>query len=424
MKRLIRRPQVRTLLAVVVPVVVAALLVLGASLVPAQQPHQPEVEVDTLMQTRSCAFTGAPGALVHTGGQVEASLLDGQVIEDPGSNGAVTGSVVLWAPGEVPLSAGVRSQSSAGLMWAECRPAATTGALIVPDPATAEVVLVNPDRTDAGVNISLSGAAGQIQSAGLRGIVVPANSMVRVPVSVHAPAGAPVTVTYQTSEGRVQAAVRSLTAAPEQVVSSPALLEAVFATVPENPTQVRLLLHNPGDVRAEVEVEMLGPRGRFAPANGTASLAPHTTLAIDLSAAFAEEPMGLVVTGSSEVLSMLATAGANDIAWVLPQPAATELFDAVPEGTLQLVNSSASEATVTLSGPAADGGVGTPQTIAIPPGASVERPVTAGQLSITSSVPVAAGVRLSGTGQAVSRVRVPVGVVAPEPGVLDPQLGQ
>lgn len=415
------RPSItRTLIAVVVPLLVGAVLVGIASLVRPLEPTPRVVTPVPLVQSRSCAFTGAPGSLIATGAGVQTTTLEGEEVADPTVPGAVTGAVLLRQQGADPLNAGVRSQSRAGMMWAECRPPATAGAVIVADPATAELVLLNPDRTDAAVNISLSGATGEIQSAGLRGIIVPAASTVRVPVSVHAPAGIPVTATYRTSQGRVQAAVRSLTTAPEQAVTSLPLTEAVFATLPENPDQVRLLLHNPGSVRADVTIEMLGPRGRFAPANGTASLGPHTTLAVDLSAAFAEESMGLVVTSTSEVLSMLTTTGAGDIAWVLPHAPATTLLDAAPEGMLQVVNSSPNEASVTLT---QSGGAGT-ETFTIPAGASAQRPVAAGQVTIVSTVPVAAGVRLTGTGQAVSRVRELLVSAAAAPGTLDPQIGQ
>lgn len=419
-----RTPVRRMLMAVIVPVVVAAVLVALASLVRPQQPTARVVTPTPLVQSRSCAFAGAPGTLVATGSGVQTTTLAGAGVADPTVPGAVTGSILLRQDGADPLAAGVRSQSSAGLMWAECRPPATTGAVIIADPSTAELVLVNPDRTDAAVNISLSGATGDIQSPGLRGIIVPAASMVRVPVSVHAPAGVPITATYRTSQGRVQAAVRSLALTPEQVVASAPLTEAVFATLPENPDQVRLLLHNPGTVRAEVTIEMLGPRGRFAPANGAVSLGPNTTLTVDLSAAFAEESMGLVVTSATEVLSMVTTTGANDIAWVLPHAPETELLDAVPGGVLQMVNPSANEASVTLTLNAAEGSGPTTETITIPAGASAQRPVVAGEVRIVSTTPVAAGVRLSGGGQAVSRVRERVVNLAVAPGVLDPQIGQ
>ena len=419
-----RPPRARTLVAVVVPLLMAALLVGLASLVGPQQPSVRLVAPAPLVQSRSCAFAGAPGNLVATGSGVQTTTLAGEDIDDPTVPGAITGSVLLRQEGPDPLGAGVRSQSRDGMLWAECQPAATSGAVIVPDPGTAELVLVNPDRTDAGVNISLSGATGEIQSPGLRGIIVPATSMVRVPVSVHAPAGVPVTATYRTSQGRVQAAVRSLATTPEQAVTSLPRTQAVFATLPERPDQVRVLLHNPGTVRADVTIEMLGPRGRFAPANGTASLGPNTTLVVDLTAAFAEESMGLVVTSETEVLSMVATSGANDIAWVLPHAPDTELLDAVPEGMLQVVNPSANEASVTLTQRAADGSGDTAETIVIPAGASAHRPVASGQVLIVSTTPVAAGVRLGGTGQAVSRVRDRVANASAVPGVLDPQLGQ
>lgn len=419
-----RPPRTRTLVAVAVPLVVAALLVALASVVSPQQPTVRLVTPAPLVKSRSCAFVGAPGSLVTTGSGVLTTTLAGEEIDDPAAPGAITGSVLLRQEGPDPLGAGVRSQSRDGMLWAECEPPATAGAVIIPDPATAELVLVNPDRTDAGVNISLSGATGEIQSAGLRGIIVPAHSMVRVPVSVHAPAGAPVTATYQTSQGRVQGAVRSLSAAPEQVVTSLPLPEAVFATLPERPDQVRVLLHNPGSVRADVTIEMLGPRGRFAPANGTASLGPNTTLMVDLTAAFAEESMGLVVTSATPVLSMVATTGANDIAWVLPQPPHTELLDAVPAGVLQVVNPSTNEASVTVTQRAAGSSGDTTETLVIPAGASAQRPVGSGQVQIVSTTAVAAGVRLNGTGQAVSRVRAPVTTMSAVPGVLDPQIGQ
>ena len=413
-----------TILAVTVPLVVAALLVGIASLVRPQQPTQRVVEPVPTQRSLTCGFSGAPGQLITTGTEVTATTLTGEAVADPSREGAVRETLLLNQQGSRPLTAGVRSQSSAGLLWAECQPPATSGAVIIADPATAELLLVNPDRTDATVNISLSGATGGIQSPGLRGIVVASTSVVRVPISVHAPAGAPVTATYVASQGRVQASARTLTGGPEQVVASQPQPDSVFATMPAG-SQVRLLLHNPEERRIDVTVELLGPRGRFAPPNGTASLAPNTTVTMDLTAALQDEPMGLVVTGTGPVLSMAQTAGSGDIAWILPQSPVTELTDAVPPGTLQIVNPSAGEAAVTLVQVAAGGAGGSSVTMRIPAGASGEFEVrAAGEVSIVSSVPVAAGVRLSGSGQAVTRLRASVKEGAVAPGVLDPQLGQ
>ena len=167
----------RTLLAGIIPVLLAAVLVAIASLVRPMQPTSRPVNPAPLVQSRSCAFAGAPGNLIAVGSDVQTTTLAGEAIENPTQPGAVPGSLLLRQDGPDPLVAGVRSQSRAGLMWAECLQPATSGAVIVPDPATAELILVNPDRTDAGVNISLSGATGEIQSAGLRGVIVPAASM-------------------------------------------------------------------------------------------------------------------------------------------------------------------------------------------------------------------------------------------------------
>lgn len=402
-----------TVLAVALPMAVAAVLVVVAGFVSPQQPDSRQTVSVQTSRTLSCAFAGAPGQLFSTDQGARVTTLDGTAIAQPATNGAIPASVLVSGRG-ADLGAGVRSQSSAGLMWAECQPPATLGTLVVPRPATSEIVLVNPDRTDASVNISLSGATGEIQSAGLRGIVVPASSTVRVPVSVHAPDGAPVAATYRTSQGRVQAAVRSLTG-PEQAVSLVPQRIGVFAALPLQPSQVQLVLHNPGNLRAEVRVEMLGPRGRFAPANGNASLEPNTTVTLDLTAAFKGEPMGLLVTGSADVVSMVETTGANDLAWVLPQSAASDLVDAVPEGTLQVVNPGQVEVSVSVAGAPAT-------TIAA--GASVEQSVTGGPLKLTSTGPIAAGVRIKGSGQTVVRLRPASPALTGGAGQLDPRVGR
>ncbi|MGA4508357.1 DUF5719 family protein [Propionibacteriaceae bacterium G1746] len=422
MKTILRR--FGPLLAVVGPMMLAFVLVGIASLVPAQRPRPVQVVPTQPLRSLSCAFGGAPGSLITTAPDSVTTDLTGAVVDNPSTNGSIRGSVLVDQRAVGVLAAGVRAQSSAGLSWSECAPATTGGAVIVPDPATAEVLLVNPDSPDAGVNMSLSGPSGEIQSPGLRGVVVPGRSMVRVPLNVHAPAGSPVTLSYEASQGRVQVATRTTSGAPEQAVTTSAKLVSVFASTPAGASQTRLLLHNPSDQRVEARVEMLGVRGRFAPPNGEVSLQPNTTVALDLTQTVQGTAMGVVVTGSDELVAMVAAVVGPDIAWVLPQQPAHELTDATPAGTLQLVNPSAQDVTASVTMHTLGGTGGGAFTVQIPAGASVERSIVAGEVNINATGEVAAAVRLTGSGAAVSRVRPQVQDVAPAPGTLDPQLGQ
>lgn len=406
------------LLATALPAALTlALVLLAALLRPGQPGARPVAEVGAV-RSLTCPFLGNRGTLVALGDGLEVASLEGQAVADPLRPNAVTAPVTLTRNGDEPLAAGVLSREASTASWTECAMPVTSGGVVITQPATSELVLTNPDAVDALVNVALQGPGGPIASAGLRGITVPARSTVRVPVSVHTTSDDPVTATFASPQGRVVAVVRANAGGVEQAPTSAPARLALHPGIPPGASRVRAVVANTGEDRAAVTVDVLGPRGRFTPTNGTLSVPPHSTLALDLTAPINGQPVALSVSSDVPVLSMVEATSGSDLVWVAPTEPAQRLTDVAPAGTLQVANPSTAEARVRVRAQ------GAPGALTLPPGGVAAVQVGAGPVALESDHPVVAGVRATGAGLAVARVRATPETTVPSPGILDPGLGR
>lgn len=405
--------------ALIGPLAVSTVLVAIAAAVSPQQPSPPAVAPPPVSQSVTCGYGAQDGTLFAHPEQISARTLAGDQIASPRATQVVDGPITVTGDGHRAVQAGVRSQTSVGLVWSECAMPATAGGLLVPDPSQAELVLVNSDRVDATVNVTLHDGQGQRSSPGLFGIVVPKQSSVRVPLSVHAPAGSPVSVSYQATTGRVQLQARAVAGGAEQLLAMAPQRTMVFPAIPTAAEDVGLLLQNPTEHRVDFTVEALGARGRFTPSTGATSIEPGTTLALDLTQPLRGQAVALLVTGSAELLGTVAARADGDQAWIGPQASVTEYDDLAPAGTLYVSNPAAAPVAVTITDQA-----GAYPPVTIPAGGLHIQEVATGQVRVRAATPVSAGVSLRGRGLAVQRLRVPTVPTTPRPGQLDPQLGQ
>lgn len=401
-----------------------ALVVAGAALVAAAfvrplQPAERPVAMVPPVRSLSCAFPGALGTVLTTQAEgVSVQTPSGAAVADPFGTDRATGPVLLTRTGEGPIAAAVLSKAGDAMSWTECDAPATRGTVMLPIATDTELLLVNTDQVDAVVSVTLNGPSGRITSAGLEGVVVPRGQSVRVPISVHVPTATAVAATFVATQGRVRASANLTHGGREQMAPAEARNTLAFAGVPAS-SKVRLVLFNPGRETVDVTVSALGVRGRFTPEGGEVSIDPGVTVELDLTDPLNGESVALLVEASGPVAGAVdATAGA-DRAWLAPQDPRTELRDVVPEGQLQLANTGGALAQVTVQDAR-----GARTRHQVPAGGTAMVPVPAGVARITSDKPIAAGVLVSGKGLASTRVRAAQNTTRPEPGMLDPQLGQ
>lgn len=267
-----------------------------------------------------------------------ATLVEGQV--EPV---IVRGGTGLGG-GDAVTTAGARA-------FVPCAAPRSRGIIVVPDTATTDLVIVNPDSSEAVVDLTLHGVDGEIVALGARGIAVGPRSTRTVALSVLVDTPGPVGVEHRASRGR--AAVLARTDAPgllEAATSSIAGTDHFLAGIPTGATTATLLLTNPGSDRALVDVTAFGASLSYAPEGGTGiTVPPHASVAVELASSLAGEATGLRITSDVEVATALSTTSATDSAFVAPVAAATEVGAFAPAGgTLQLSNPGSLDAAVSV----------------------------------------------------------------------------
>jgi hypothetical protein len=140
------------------------------------------------------------------------------------------------------------------------------------------------------VDLRVHGATGSVDAAGTRGITLAPGELRRVPLVDIAPGSAELTVEVVTSRGRVHAAVadelRGLQASGvEWLPPAPApAREVLLAGVPSRADRRTLLVTNPGQDQAVVELRVQTADGAFAPVGlEKVSVDPESVATVDLT---------------------------------------------------------------------------------------------------------------------------------------------
>jgi hypothetical protein len=255
----------------------------------------------------------------------------------------------------------------------------------ISDADEADLLLSNTDATEAAVDITVHGDQGRLNAPGSRGIVVPGNSTVSVPLNVQVTSAAPVTLHLETSQGRVAAMLRQRSWA-ESVsrgadwlapAAAPAR-EVVIPVVPAVAGTSTLVVANPGDRTAGVAIEVLGTSGRSAlPGLENVQLPAGATRSFDLGEV--AEPIGLRLTSERPI-----TAGVRSTSSTRPGRVDPSYSAAQPEvgtdallplalgqgadGQLVLANPGDGEASVEVTLGTQLGGPGVTSTVTVPAG--------------------------------------------------------
>jgi hypothetical protein len=229
-----------------------------------------------------------------------------------------TSSMVLQAEGSMAAaSTGVvlgmaSSGTQAGLMAAPCLAPSTlhwfTG--IGADKADrTELILTNPDEAQAEVDLRFYGRRGRVVVPGSPGITIPGRSSRTISVSSLVQTQRPLSAVIRASSGRVTAVAQELRTnrlqpdgADYQLASTPPSTTVVIPGVPDGDGGRRLVVTNPGTVRASVTVEVLGLQGAYAPVGAEGiELAPESSADLDLTAGLAGEFGAVKLTSDQPV---------------------------------------------------------------------------------------------------------------------------
>ncbi len=325
-----------------------------------------------------CANMPAPGVLFVDGAETIAPLGgDGTAAAGPTVALAFEESVVIQ--GGMELAGGAVVSSADARAYVPCAPPLSRGTIVVPGTAGTDLLVVNPDASEAVVDLTLYGADGEIVALGARGIAVGPEASRTIALSVLADVEGPVGVAYRASRGR--AAVVARTDAPgalEAVTASTVDTQHLLAGVPAGATSVSVLATNPGNERATLEVTALGESLEYTPEGGDEVIVePYSTVSLDLAPALAGEATGLHVVSDVEVGVGLATGTGTDPAVASPVTAAVELGAFAPAGgTLQLSNPGGEEATAEVTTTVIDADPIT-STMTVPAGVTVTVPMAA-----------------------------------------------
>jgi hypothetical protein len=308
------------------------------------------------------------------------------------------------------------------------------------------LLLANPTDTVANVAITGWSQAGALRLAGLDALTVPPRSVLGLKVASFAPNAADVAVHVHAVSGSLVAAltdrrVHGIHPAgsdwlPPTAPPSPGL---VVAGLPGGAGSRHLYLANPGNRDATVGLRVVTRSGNFQPAGRQSLVVPagHTA-DVDLSAALADEPAGVVVQSDQPVIAeglMVAHVRGlfDDVAWLpatppLSGPAGLAANDppfgqdvrlvlVAPRGAVRVRVTSARGATVVLTVPAG-------RTLSVDPRVALHLPAgaSAGALALIplEQEPVYAARVLHASGSHGPLITAEVPLVLPAAIVLPP----
>jgi hypothetical protein len=214
---------------------------------------------------------------------------------------------------------------NAGLMAAPCLPPSTThwfAGVGSSSNEKTEVILTNPDDTQAEVDLRFLGRQGRVPVPGSPNITVAGRTSRTISLSSLVQTDGPLTVAVRATSGRVAAAARkarssklAAAGADWQVSSAAPATTMVIPAVPDGEGARRLVVSNPGTVRATVTISALGITGQYAPSGAeSVDLAPEASAELDLTAGLSGEPGAIKLTSDQPVTGAVISTGRRSAA--------------------------------------------------------------------------------------------------------------
>jgi uncharacterized protein DUF5719 len=205
----------------------------------------------------------------------------------------ISGEGAMATANSAVIIGDVMEGQEAGLKAAPCLTPGTLqwfSGLGTTDEDRTELILTNPDDTQAQVDLRFYGPRGRIAVPGSPGHVIPAHQSVPLPLNGLVPADGPLSVAVQATQGRVTAVAKrgqSEQSKPAgvdwQIPSALPSPVVVIPGVPEDAGKRQLVVTNPGNSRATVGVQVLGFQGPYEPSGaGSLIVPPESTATVSL----------------------------------------------------------------------------------------------------------------------------------------------
>ncbi|WCC79389.1 DUF5719 family protein [Cutibacterium equinum] len=353
-------------------------------------------------QGKATLSAGSLSGKVQVGTSVETLSQTSTPAVTTIDNGA---GYVRTLPGQRPPTGSALSIEKGLTTWVPCVRAATGGAVSLTNPSVSDLVVSAVSRA-ATVDVTLLGAKGEIDTAGMRGIRVSAGQTAVLPLSVWDNDTTPVTALVDARGGRVVVGARTWAPKGRETIAMSQPSRTVYLpAVPANVSTATLVVSNPGTTRLTVSVTALAPHGSFTPEGADEiDIDPRSTIQVDLSKALAGEPVSLTLSARDPLVARLfvqGKRGTTDYAFAGPGSASKLLEQTLGAGgTLELSNPGGEA--VTFTGTlVSSGGEKTELSGTVPAGSTWSGRVPgAGHLHIAGSAPLVGGV-VSDTGLAV-----------------------
>jgi hypothetical protein len=260
-------------------------------------------------------LTAAGQAVAELGGSVDDGAL------------AVTAEGAPAAGLAVVQTADLRTGDERGLATATCLPARTDAWLLGGGATVGEssvLVLVNPDPVEAAVDVTVLSAEGAVDARPGRGLRVPAEGRLLVPLEELAPDRSATAVRVQATRGRVASALRhsrvsGATAGGLDYAASAdgPQDELVVPALPAGPGGRAVLVANPGETDVAVQLELTAADGQFVPGGLSEVPVPaQSTVTVALTGELAATPAAVRVTstgGPVLAAGLLSQSGADDV---------------------------------------------------------------------------------------------------------------
>ena len=324
------------------------------TLTPAELPRATTVEA--IRSTKVVCVPAAADATVMVDSATTVTPLGGAVTQ---TNRAVLtgqGASVVAEGTDDPMGSTIAGTDGVRTLT-QCVKPASRGVIALPATADTQLKIVNPDASEAAIDLTLYGAEGEIQSLGARGITLAAYEERVIALSVLTKKATPVGVSFQASRGR--GAVMAITqtqssgtaAGPSQLGTS-----HLLPGIPAGATSSVVVLANPGETRITANLTAYGTTPAYHPQGGeNISVPPHASVSVSLENALLGEASAIQVNSDAPVMAGMAfTLG--DSAQVAPVAAGTSLGAFTPAGgTVQLTNPGEGDVQATVTATGADG---------------------------------------------------------------------
>jgi hypothetical protein len=282
--------------------------------------------------------------------------------------------------------AGQESRAKDWLAWLPCPEPRARWWFVGAGAATVShdtvLTITNPRAGQAVLDLDVRGSEGPVQGPGLHGITIPAGESKVIDLAKAAPAIGDLSVNIVAKRGlvSVSAADRFAPGVVGKAVQEwlpGQLLPSTVVTMtglPAKPDRATLVVANPRQVAAIVNVELIGPGGTFAPKeNPTITVPPDSVASVSIESAFNGDPLAVKVSSDQPVTAAVRTVTGDDVAFATGvRPVRGTTAFAVPSGTADLVLSSVGpESSVSVTAFAASGKKLSDALVKVPKASSV-----------------------------------------------------